>query len=69
MAMIGRVISRGVSASARRGAAALDWSRRSFSSSAGSGDDESPPRIPQHFGPGKLIGKTALITGLCVDCS
>lgn len=56
MAMIGRVIGRGAaSALVRR--CRLDWSR-------GFCDSEPASRTPQHSGPGKLIGKTALITGL-----
>lgn len=63
--MIGRVISRGVSRARllRPGTApALDWSR-SFGSPSGSDSSDTPSRTLQHFGPGKLIGKTALITG------
>lgn len=60
--MIGRAIGLGMLRSARRGAAAdLNWSHREFASG---GDEEfRPSRIPQHYGPGKLVGKTALITG------
>ena len=49
----------------RRG---VDWSRSYGAAAAGGGrgiDDpvHTPSSIPQHFGPGKLVGKTALITG------
>lgn len=49
----------------RRG---VDWSRSYGAAAAGGGvgtDDpvHTPSSVPQHFGPGKLVGKTALITG------
>jgi hypothetical protein len=61
MAIIGRVVGRAVP-SLRRGR--FDWSR-SFGSNGGDSSTLEPPSpTPQHFGIGKLIGKTALITGL-----
>ena len=63
MAMIGRAIGCGAaSALLRRGG--LEWTR-SYGSNGGDASTVEPlSPTPQHFGVGKLIGKTALITGL-----
>ncbi|KAG0586830.1 hypothetical protein KC19_2G120900 [Ceratodon purpureus] len=63
MAMIGRVMGRGVQSARLLRGDRLGWSR-GFGSTGGDPPSLEPPSpVPQHFGIGKLIGKTALITG------